>query len=91
MKNNEQIIDCQYCEETKAYAEHTHDESGYCTTCNQPVAPSEGILYDLSAIMMLHDEGIGYLCRNHLHDYFLCSAHCFTIRYIAFPLLLLFP
>ncbi len=40
---------CVHCEATKDYAEHTIDESGYCTVCNQPLAPSEGVMYDVSA------------------------------------------
>jgi len=27
--------DCEYCDATEGYAEHSVDESGYCTICNQ--------------------------------------------------------
>ena len=41
--------DCEYCDATDGYAEHSVDDSGYCTACDQPLAPSEGIIYDISA------------------------------------------
>ena len=40
---------CEYCDTLKNHAEHTIDESGYCTVCNQPLVPTDGILYSLSA------------------------------------------
>ena len=42
-------LDCENCEATKSYAEHTTDDSGFCTLCGQPILPTEGIVYDLSA------------------------------------------
>ena len=41
--------DCVYCDATKEYAEHTTDDSGYCTVCDNPVGATEGIIYDISA------------------------------------------
>ena len=40
--------DCEYCDATDAYAEHTVDDSGYCTVCDRPLAPTEGVVYDVS-------------------------------------------
>ena len=42
-------LDCKYCDEITSYAEHNIDDFGYCTVCNQPLAPTEGVLYELSA------------------------------------------
>ena len=42
-------LECKNCDATKGYAEHTVDDSGFCTTCNAPLAPTEGIIYDVSA------------------------------------------
>ena len=52
-------IKCQNCTATKDSAEHDIDESGYCTVCEQPLAPTEGILYDVSADGT-YAEVIGY-------------------------------
>lgn len=41
--------DCKNCETTTAYGEHTTDDSGYCTVCDNPAGATVGILYDLSA------------------------------------------
>ena len=41
--------DCKHCDATTGYGEHTVDDSGFCTVCDRPLAPTEGILYDLSA------------------------------------------
>ncbi len=42
-------LDCKYCDATANYAEHNIDDSGYCTVCDQPLSPTEGIIYGLSA------------------------------------------
>ena len=52
-------LDCEYCDADNAKAEHNIDESGYCTVCEAPLAPSEGIIYDLSADKT-YAEVIGY-------------------------------
>ncbi len=52
-------LDCKYCDSTTSYAEHNIDDSGFCTVCNQPLAATEGILYDLSADGT-YAEVIGY-------------------------------
>ena len=41
-------IDCNYCDAEKEKAEHTTDESGYCTVCDKPVGATEGIIYGIS-------------------------------------------
>ena len=41
--------DCKHCDATTAYGEHTIDTSGFCSVCNQPFAPTEGLIYELSA------------------------------------------
>ena len=41
-------LDCKHCDEITSYATHSIDDSGCCTVCNQP-APTEGVLYELSA------------------------------------------
>ena len=48
-------------------------------------------MHDLSRIMMLLYKFVCYLRRNDLDNYFLTSAHCFTIAYRALPFLLVFP
>ena len=40
---------CEYCDATNAYEEHTADDSGYCTVCDQPFVPTVGVKYGLSA------------------------------------------
>lgn len=50
---------CEYCDTTRDCAEHTVDESGYCTVCDQPLKPTEGIVYSLSADGT-YAEVIGY-------------------------------
>ena len=42
-------IKCAFCSTIKDKSEHTVDDSGYCTQCGQPLAPTEGILYEISA------------------------------------------
>ena len=42
-------IDCNYCDAEKEKAEHTTDESGYCTVCDKPVGATEGIIYEISS------------------------------------------
>ena len=39
-------LDCEYCDETDAHEEHNVDDSGYCVDCNQPIAPTKGIIYE---------------------------------------------
>ena len=41
-------LDCKHCDATTAYGEHTVDDSGYCTTCDEPLSPTVGIIYDVS-------------------------------------------
>ena len=41
------------------YEEHTTDNSGYCITCERPILPTEGVLYDISADGT-YAEVIGY-------------------------------
>ena len=52
-------FDCEYCDADNAKAEHNIDELGCCTVCEAPLAPSEGIIYDLSADKT-YAEVIGY-------------------------------
>ena len=40
---------CEHCDETNEYAEHTTDESGYCTVCEAPIGSTVGVIYDVSA------------------------------------------
>ena len=41
--------ECTNCEATSGYGEHTNGKDGFCTVCDQPLAPTEGILYEVSA------------------------------------------
>ena len=50
---------CQYCEEIDGKAEHTEDESGFCTVCDAAVGSTEGLIYDFSADRT-YAEVIGY-------------------------------
>ena len=50
---------CDYCDATKDNAEHTTDDSGYCTVCDSPVGATEGIIYELSSDGT-YAEVIGY-------------------------------
>ena len=52
-------ISCENCDETKNVFEHSIDHTGYCTVCDQPLAPSEGLIYDISADGTYY-EIIGY-------------------------------
>ena len=40
---------CEHCDETNEYAEHTTDESGYCTVCEAPIGSTVGVIYEVSA------------------------------------------
>ena len=40
---------CQDCDAIDSNAEHDIDESGYCTVCNQPLSPTDGIAYEVSS------------------------------------------
>ena len=42
-------FDCRNCDSKSEYVEHDMDNSGYCIICNQPLLPTEGIVYDISA------------------------------------------
>lgn len=42
-------LDCKNCTAVNARAEHNIGEDGYCTICNAPLAPTEGVMYDLSS------------------------------------------
>ena len=42
-------LECKNCDAIGSYAEHTVDDSGFCTTCDAPLSPTEGIIYDVSA------------------------------------------
>ena len=50
---------CQYCEEIDGKAEHTEDESVFCTVCDAAVGSTEGLIYDFSADRT-YAEVIGY-------------------------------
>lgn len=50
---------CEYCDANDSYEEHNIDDSGYCTVCGQPLASTEGIMYDLSGDGT-YAEVIGY-------------------------------
>ena len=52
-------IDCKNCDTTTSYAEHSIDNDGFCTVCNNPLTPTKGILYELSADGT-YAEVIGY-------------------------------
>lgn len=39
---------CTKCDSVKDEEEHTLDEEGMCTVCNNQITPTEGILYELS-------------------------------------------
>ncbi|MBP3590950.1 MAG: leucine-rich repeat domain-containing protein, partial [Clostridia bacterium] len=39
---------CKNCDAKNGFTEHT-DNAGFCTICEAPLAPTEGIVYDLSA------------------------------------------
>ena len=49
--HNESVhwIDCKYCYDSPFYEEHTIDDSGYCTVCDQPISPTEGVVYEVSS------------------------------------------
>ena len=40
---------CQDCDAVDSNAEHDIDEFGYCTVCNQPLSPTDGIAYEVSS------------------------------------------
>lgn len=42
-------LDCENCDSKSEYAEHDIDGSGYCNVCEQPLLPTEGLVYDVSA------------------------------------------
>lgn len=42
-------IKCNDCDATKNTAEHSIDDSGYCTICNAIVGSTVGLIYELSA------------------------------------------
>ena len=42
-------IKCKDCDEITSRAEHTEGADGFCTVCDQPLGPTTGVLYDLSA------------------------------------------
>ncbi|MBQ7368284.1 MAG: leucine-rich repeat protein [Clostridia bacterium] len=42
-------LDCENCDSNLEYAEHDIDNSGYCIVCEQPLLPTEGLVYDVSA------------------------------------------
>lgn len=50
---------CEFCEEINNKAEHSADDSGYCTECDQPIGATVGVIYDLSADGT-YAEVIGY-------------------------------
>ncbi len=50
---------CEHCDETNEYAEHTTDESGYCTVCEAPIGSTVGVIYEVSADAT-YAEVIGY-------------------------------
>ena len=37
------------CNEKVDYGQHTLEDSGWCTVCNQPLLPTDGVIYDVSA------------------------------------------
>ena len=51
--------DCDYCDATKDNAEHTTDDSGYCTVCDMPVGATEGVIYEVS-VDGTYAEVVGY-------------------------------
>ena len=50
---------CKNCDATEGYGEHTADDNGICTVCEEPLAPTIGIVYDISADGT-YAEVIGY-------------------------------
>ena len=50
---------CKNCDATEGYGEHTADDNGICTVCEEPLAPTEGVVYDVSADGT-YAEVIGY-------------------------------
>ena len=52
-------IKCNDCVATKDKAEHSIDDSGYCTICNAVVGSTAGLIYELSA-NGTYAEVIGY-------------------------------
>ena len=42
-------LECKNCDATTGYGEHTADDLGICTVCEEPIAPTLGIVYDISA------------------------------------------
>ncbi|MBQ7323592.1 MAG: leucine-rich repeat domain-containing protein, partial [Clostridia bacterium] len=57
--NSYHWIDCDTCEEIKAKAEHTPDETGACTVCEALVGATEGVVYEIS-LDGTYAEVIGY-------------------------------
>ena len=52
-------LECKHCDATTGYGEHTADDLGICTVCEEPILPTEGIVYDVSADGT-YAEVIGY-------------------------------
>ena len=52
-------VKCNDCSEIKDKVEHTTDNSGYCTVCDNPIGATEGILYGLS-LDQTYYEVVGY-------------------------------
>ena len=52
-------MQCTYCADVKDKAEHIINGDGYCIVCEQPVGPTEGVIYDYS-IDGTYAEVIGY-------------------------------
>ena len=48
------------CDLKQNYGEHTPDSSGFCTVCDKPINPTEGVLYDYSSDGT-YIEVIGYV------------------------------
>ena len=53
-------IQCTYCADVKDKAEHIINGDGYCIVCEQPVGPTEGVIYDCS-IDGTYAEVLGYI------------------------------
>ena len=41
-------FDCKKCDAISKYGEHEANDSGYCVKCERPLAPTEGIIYEVS-------------------------------------------